>query len=115
MNIYKSSLYGMIQLTKNEIGQGLSAYQKGSAPYGQVYWRFNDEINDYTNSRQNRWQGGLNFSLLNDIHNFLLIICLFLLCICMFSPLRNSVDQKMCIVLNLSILFIVLLNIRFHT
>lgn len=46
MNIYKSFTYGLVQLTKNEIGQGLSAYNQGSAPYGQISWRFHDELNN---------------------------------------------------------------------
>ena len=75
LNICKSLNYGLIQLTKNEIGQGLSAYNHGSPPYGQIHWRFNDELNNYLNSRQNKWNGvNLKKDTLNTIHLLILIL-----------------------------------------
>ncbi len=91
LNIYRSITYGLVQLTKNEVGEGLSAYNEGSPPYGQIYWRFNDELNNYLNSRQNQW-GGVNLkrNFANTAHLIVLIISLFIL-VLMFS---GSVFQK---------------------
>jgi hypothetical protein len=93
LNIYKSFTYGLIQLTKNEIGQGLSAYNEGSPPYGQIHWRFNDELNNYLNSRQNRWNGvQLKLDILNAFHSILIIVSL-LICILLFtSSIFKSIE-----------------------
>lgn len=78
-HVYKAFCYGLIQLPKNKIGEGLSAYNYGSAPYGQIAWRFPHELNDYLNSRQNKWGGILlNFDILNFIHHSLLILSIFI-------------------------------------
>jgi len=80
LNFYKSISYGFIQLTRNGVGQGLSAYNEGSAPYGQIHWRFNGELNNYLNSKQNKWDGvNLNFELLNLIQLAIIITSLFIL------------------------------------
>src|SRR5690606_18532607 len=80
-----SITYGLIQLTQNDIGQGLTAYQEGSAPYGQIHWRFNHEINNYLNSRQNKWNGeGLNFKELNQRHNLVIFVSLIFVLISLF-------------------------------
>jgi len=80
LNVYKSAEYGFIQLFRNEIGQGLSAYNEGSPPYGQIHWRFKSELNNYLNSRQNRWGGAdLNLKVLNVFHLIILIISVFVL------------------------------------
>lgn len=85
LNMYKSVTYGLIQLTRNDIGQGLTAYNEGSAPYSQVSWRFNDELNNYVNSKQNKWNGvGLNFDLLNSVHLIVIVISILFL-ITLFS------------------------------
>lgn len=77
MNAYRSASYGLIQLTRNDIGSGLSAYNEGSAPYGQIHWRFNSELNNYLNSKQNKWDGvELKFDVLNRINFVVLIACL---------------------------------------
>jgi hypothetical protein len=79
LNIFKSFNYGLIQLTKNQIGQGLTAYNQGSAPYQQIHWRFYDELTNYLNSRQNKWNGGnLKLDDLNLIHLVILILSLFI-------------------------------------
>ena len=95
LNIYRSLNYGFIQLTKNEIGQGLSAYNEGSAPYGQIQWRFNDELNNYLNSRQNQWNGvNLKLENLNLIHKALIIFSLFFLILLFTSSLSLGIDAK---------------------
>lgn len=95
-NIYRSATYGFIQLTKNEIGQGLSAYNEESAPYGQIHWRFHDELNNYLNSKQNKWNGNdLNFEKINLIHLIILISSLFILFFLFASPaLISSIDNN---------------------
>lgn len=68
-NLFYSVMYGLIQLTRFEIGQGIGPYEEGSAPYGQIHWRFRHELNQYLNSRQNKWKGAdLNFVPLNRFH-----------------------------------------------
>lgn len=80
LNFYKSITYGFVQLTRNGIGQGLSAYNEGSAPYGQINWRFNHEINNYLNSKQNKWDGvNLSFKLINFVQLAVIILSLFIL------------------------------------
>jgi energy-coupling factor transporter transmembrane protein EcfT len=87
-NISKSFLYGMIQLTKNKIGEGLSPYTEHSAPYGQIHWRFNHEVNNYMMSRQNKYNGyELDLKLLNQVQLFILILS-FLACIYLFTHRR---------------------------
>ena len=94
LNIYRSVTYGFVQLTKNEIGQGLTAYNPGSAPYGQIHWRFNAELNNYLNSRQNLWNGvSLKFDTLNKFHLTLLIISLFMLVLIVTSPIYFRLDS----------------------
>ncbi len=92
-NIYKSFFYGMIQLTDNEIGHGLSAYNEGSAPYGQISWRFHNELNNYLNSRQNKWNGAnLNLDLLNTLHLLLIILSLFIFLLLTTSSIYAKLD-----------------------
>ncbi len=98
LNIYKSVTYGFIQLTKNEIGDGLSAYTEGSPPYGQISWRFNGEINNYLNSRQNQWDGvNLHRDSTNTAQTLVLVISLFILVILFSSRIFQKIDktQKM--------------------
>ncbi len=112
LNIFKSATYGLIQLTQNEIGQGLTAYGKGSAPWGQIYWRFRDEVNNYLNSRQNKWNGAqLTFTTLNKVQNIILYLSVFLM-LGLFSkvwPVRVDVDDRSMTFL-LFILMAVVLN-----
>ena len=76
-HLFKSFSYGLIQLTDNQIGHGLSAYNEGSAPYGQIHWRFYNELNNYLNSRQNKWNGlNLHIETINNYNTILLIISL---------------------------------------
>jgi hypothetical protein len=91
LNTYRSLTYGFVQLTKNEIGQGLSAYIEGSAPYGQIHWRFHDELNNYMNSRQNKWSGvNLNLNILNTVHLVLIMVSLFILILLFTNQLLIS-------------------------
>lgn len=94
MNIYRSATYGFIQLTKNEIGQGLSAYNKGSAPYYNINMYYYNEMNNYINSRQNKW-GGVNLKLdkLNSANLFLLILSLFAVILIFTSPLLRKINS----------------------
>jgi hypothetical protein len=78
MTIYKDVVYSFEQLTSNEIGSGLSPYTDGSAPYGQISWRFPYELNNYLNDRQNKFNGAeLSFDLINHANMILMIGCLF--------------------------------------
>ncbi len=81
LNIWKSTIYGFVELTQNDIGAGLSPYRKGSAPWGQVSWRFPTELNNYLNSRQNSYNGmNLKVDLINKIQSlFLILSVLFLI------------------------------------
>ncbi len=80
LNIKKSVNYGLIQLTRNKIGQGLSAYNEGSPPYGQIHWEFHHELNNYLNSKQNQLKGAtLKLDTLNTVHLFVMIISIFMI------------------------------------
>jgi len=93
LNIYRSVTYGFVQLTKNDIGQGLSAYNKGSAPYGQIHWRFRDELNNYLNSRQNKWNGvNLKFNILNTFHLLLIILSILMIIILFTSSIQLKIN-----------------------
>ena len=96
LNVYRSVTNGLIQLTMNDIGQGLSPYNEGSAPFGQIQWRFNSELNNYKNSRQNKWEReNLNLKNLNSIHFAILIISLFIISILFSnSKLRSLMDRR---------------------
>jgi len=95
LNMYRSISYGFIQLTKNEIGQGLSAYNVGSPPYGQIHWRFNDELNNYLNSRQNKWNGvNLQLDTLNTFHLILILISLLIVILLFTSSILIKIDPN---------------------
>jgi hypothetical protein len=95
LNVYRSVTYGFIQLTKNEIGQGLSAYNKGSAPYGQIHWRFHNELNNYLNSRQNIWNGAnLKFDFLNHVQLILLIFSTLIVILLFTSSIRLKINPN---------------------
>lgn len=86
-SISKSFVYGGVQLTRNNIGEGLSAYGEGSAPYGQIHWRFREELNDYLNSRQNKYNGQeLQFDFLNKINVLILFFSLVILVVYFLKP-----------------------------
>lgn len=94
-NVYKSFTYGMIQLTDNKIGHGLSSYNKGSAPYGQIHWRFPNELNNYLNSRQNKWNGAnLNLEALNTYHSIFLILSIFIVLLIFTSSKYLIMDSS---------------------
>jgi hypothetical protein len=93
LNIFKSFTYGCNQIFKNEIGQGLSAYNQGSAPYGQIHWRFRGELNNYLNSRQNLWNGvSLNFKTLNSFNLLLNIVSVFCLLVIFFTSIWRQIN-----------------------
>ncbi|KAB1064333.1 hypothetical protein [Salibacter halophilus] len=86
-SISKSLIYGGVQLTRNKIGEGLSAYGQGSAPYGQIHWRFREELNDYLNSKQNKFNGqALQFDFLNKVNVLVLFISLAILVLYSLNP-----------------------------
>lgn len=93
VNIIKSFTYGCHQLFKNEIGHGLGPYTEGSAPYGQIKWRFHDELNNYLNCRQNHWNGVyLNFKTLNVFNLIINILSLFFILFIFFTPLWKQIN-----------------------
>lgn len=90
-NMGYSVIYGFSQLFRNDIGEGLTAYNDPSAPYGQVSWRFKNELNEYNLSKQNNWGGSqLNFKRINEIHSLLLILCCFAILI--IISFRSKID-----------------------
>lgn len=108
-NIYKSVSYGLIQLTDNEIGHGLSAYNEGSPPYGPIHDLFSSELNNYLNARQNKWNGiNLNFDSLNSFHKILIIITLITLVMLLSGSMRLELDHNSLCLLVFVIIAIVL-------
>ncbi len=80
-SVFDSFRYGLIQLTKNDMGNGLSAEREGSAPYGQISWRFPEELSAYERSKQNSTSGLTSIlATLNTIQFYLLIVALIGLC-----------------------------------
>lgn len=108
-NIFKSVSYGLVQLTRNEIGQGLTAYNEGSTPYGQIHWRFRSEVNNYLNSRQNQWNGvNLKFDTLNKVHTVLLWLSLLSLLGMLATGVINKIDPVSLLFLGLGIATIII-------
>ncbi len=94
LNIYKSMTYGFSLLFRNEIGQGLSAYNEGSAPYGQIHWRFHYELNNYLSAKQNIWNGStLNLKTLNIFNFFLNIFSFFCVLLIFFTSFYKRIDN----------------------
>ena len=62
---------------------------KGSAPYGQIEWRFHDSLREYTSSKQNRNQ--LSTKFLNIIETFLILISLLFISITVIYKNISSV------------------------
>lgn len=107
LNCYKSFSYGFIQLFKTDLGEGLTPYNKGSAPYGQIYSWFPDELNNYLGSRQNKWNGYyLSFTDLNRVNILLNILSLFMLLALPFNQLWKNLNPA-----SLKFLFFGLLGI----
>ena len=66
----------------------------GSAPYGQIAWRFKDTLGEYHASVQN--QKGLNIETRNTIQEFIILgSMLFLLLIILNGTVFKSLDPKM--------------------
>ena len=71
----------------------MSAYNEGSAPYGQIHWRYHDELNNYLNSRQNKWNGvNLKFNILNTFHLILLILSILIVLILFTSSIQLEIN-----------------------
>lgn len=108
-NLYKSFSYGFIQLTDIEIGHGLTAYNDGSAPYGQIHWRFRNELNNYLNSRQNKWNGSnLSLDVLNYFHLFVILFSLFLVIIIFTSSIHLKLESTTIVFLVFVIISIII-------
>lgn len=108
LNIYRSVTYGFIQLTKNEIGQGLSPYKEGSPPYTQIHGKFKAETNNYMNSRQNQWNGLLKRDLVNTAQLILLAMSLLILALILPPSFFQKLDKTQRIFLLFIIISIVL-------
>lgn len=109
LNIYKSFVYGSVQLVRNEIGHGLTAYTQGSPPYGQIAWWFPDELNSYMNSRQNKWNGAnLSFQKINEVNNYVLIGSLFVLLFIFFTSIKTLADKTTLIFLIFALMSVVI-------
>lgn len=108
-NLYKSFSYGLIQLSHNEIGHGLSAYNEGSAPYGQIHWRFHNELNNYLNSKQNKWKGiNLNLDVLNNCHLIVILFSLFIVLLLFSSSIHLKCNSNTIVFLVFVLISIIL-------
>lgn len=94
-NIFYSFVYGFAQLPHIEIGEGLTAYNDHSAPYGQIAWRFPYELNSYLNSKQNNYNGvNLTFDSLNIFHWILQFISIFLILFILANKERIKITKQ---------------------
>jgi len=110
LNIYKSITYGFIQLAQINIGQGVTAYNKGSAPYGQIYWRFNHELNNYLNSKQNIFNGiNLKSDTLNLMHRILIIFS-FVVLIFILSNYKLNLFESYSLIFLIFVIVSIFLN-----
>lgn len=108
-NVFSSLTYGLVQLTRNDIGEGLSAYNPGSPPYDQVKWWFPHELNSYQNSKQNKWDGvNLKFEVLNIVQVILLVVNLFVL-LFVFTG-KTMLPEKEILYLLLFVMVAILVN-----
>ncbi len=107
-NVFVSVTYGLVQLTDNKIGHGLSAYVEKSAPYMQVREEFGHELNPYMNSRQNRYNGYLlDLETVNDYQELLLLLSLFSCFILLPRSLRASLNRQTLWLIGFAVFFIV--------
>jgi hypothetical protein len=91
-NMYKSLLYSGTQLTRNDIGSGLIPFPKGTEQYGQISWRFKNELNDYENSRQNTQYLRAYLNEINKFNFWINICSLFGLLLIAFSGIYKRMD-----------------------
>jgi hypothetical protein len=105
MNLYKFTQYGLVQLGQNEVGHGLTSYQN-TTPQEQIEKWFPLDLNNYQNSRQNRWNGQtLRFEWINLFQQMLIIIS----CVILFITLLNhSIAVQINERIKLLLLFILL-------
>lgn len=107
LNVYTSLKSTLNQLGQNTMGSGLSPYREESPPYGQVHWRFKEDLDQYMSSKQN--QKKLDFSFLNQVQNILLWLSLvFTLITLFYKPLRAKLFTSEWIFILLILLAIVL-------
>jgi len=86
LNVFRSFTYGASQLMRNKVGEGLTPYIEHSAPYGQIHWRFRNELNDYLESKQNAYGGvNLKFENINLFQNILLFLSVLVLFIILYN------------------------------
>lgn len=104
INATKSIQYAVTQLMYINVGEGLTAYGDGSAPYGQIAWHFPTELNNYLNSKQNKWNGDrLSFELLTIVFWVALILAA-----CFFIVLKSHDKKRYATALTFIILAIIL-------
>ncbi|MCF8332369.1 MAG: hypothetical protein K9H84_07955 [Bacteroidales bacterium] len=106
-NAIISFRYGLIQLSRNKVGAGLSPYKKASAPHMQIEWRFPEKEQQYLNSKQN--QDKLSFSIINLIQNLMIILSLLITIYILFSDKRNK-WQRLSVVFLIFILLSIFIN-----
>jgi len=95
LNLYRSFTYGLIQLTRNDVGYNLTPYTQGSAPFEHISERLPDETNSYLNSKQNKWKGmGLNFETLNTVHQTILLLSVIFLIGIFATSIKSKIDTQ---------------------
>ncbi len=105
MNLYKFTQYGLVQLGQNEVGHGLTSYQN-TTPQEQIEKWFPLDLNNYQNSRQNRWNGQTSrFEWVNLCQQILIIISGIILSI---TLLNHSIAVQINERIKLLLLFILL-------
>lgn len=105
MNLYKFTQYGLVQLGQNEVGHGLTSYLN-TTPQEQIEKWFPLELNNYQNSRQNRWNGQtLRFEWVNLCQQMLIIISCIILSITLLNhTIAVQINER----IKLLLLFILL-------
>lgn len=106
-NLLYSTLYGVIQLTHIETGEGLTPYIEHSAPYGQIAWRFPHELNSYLNAKQNKFNGvELTFNRLNMLHILLIFTSFLLLILVLINQKRLALPKS-----HLAFIYFILISV----
>lgn len=107
-HIKKNVIYCGIQLFKNEIGEGLVPYMKGSAPYISVENHFNHELNFLISSKQHSFYLKSFLETINFFNGLLNIFSLFILIIIFFSSLRQQINLLSLRLLQFSLITLVI-------
>ena len=100
MYIFSAMTSSCAQLLQNEIGSGLKSTwysDENSPPHFFIKTHFPNELMPFKLSRQNGnlWKQGLDFTWINNINRFLLIIStIFLMMIYGVKEIRTTIDPK---------------------